>query len=539
MVSENMIVELVQLYGEMQPPNAEPLAVSALAAHLDSIDMKVSVNVRIVDPARLPGSLRGFVESIAEVSPDVVAISVPQGTLAIAKELLSEIRDRYGYRSPHIVLGNSLPASLPAEFLAISPAALIIRGWGEEPFERYLRQLIHGRVDRRRIPGASYLDDDGRLVCVPVSDDSPARVRAAPRRTGTVRQFSRRVESSRECRFGHCSFCTRPSGRRLPWTNIHRDVVVASIEGLAAMGETVFSFADEDFFGHTPADCLDIAVVSSGLGLRRFACSARVGSILAAGRARGRTGRSLLERIGDLGLSRLFVGIESLSDGQLRRYDKGITVAQALRAIEVLRRGSIDFELGFILFDPLVSPSEILENIANMRASGAWRNIGAQFGRMRLQINSPAVRSDLYRQMLRGIDLEYATYEWEFVSAQVRDIYHHAMEYWREFDYPYWLALNIDRASMGVGPQAESISRFIDKLRWLNLGLLEGVTEHVLRGDAVTARRLTQHATVQGRRLAARLSSRLEPSLGCEQPPEMHQLAGVLATREPCWHTHP
>lgn len=510
MTSPQLIVILGQLYGEMQPQLAEPLAVSTLAAHLNQLDLNLSTTLALIDPSRNSGSISEFVNSITHPSQTVLALSAPQGTLSVAKEILRSIHTRHGVHHPRIVLGNSLPTHIPQEFLSISPRALIIRGWGEIPLEMYLRQVLHGPENWSKIPGVSYLDQSGTLISTPISVRSPDSVVTAPIRAGEAGRFARRVESSRECRFGECSFCTRPTGQRLPWTQVHHDVVRASLEGLSNLGEKSFSFTDEDFLGHTPADALRIARISNSLGFSHFACSARVASINSAGRAHSLFGKPPLTQLRDLGLAMVFTGIESLTDSQLRRYNKGVTVAQAVTAIQVLENSGTDFELGFIMFDPLATPYEILENVRLLRLTGAWRRVGAQFSRLRLQIDSPGANDLRYRHLIRDINLEYATQEWDFAHPETREIYQVVQEYWHVFDQVYWLASNLYRSSMGTGPWVSRLRPFLEGIRGINLELLDRVTRSVLRDDPATAFTLAHQASAAARRLTACLARTLE-----------------------------
>jgi len=63
-------------------------------------------------------------------------------------------------------------------------------------------------------------------------------------------------------------------------------------------------------------------------------------------------------------MRRVFVGVESGSPAQLRRYGKGQTVAQTVDALRVASMLRVPLEFGFITFDPLLTPPELAENIA-------------------------------------------------------------------------------------------------------------------------------------------------------------------------------
>jgi hypothetical protein len=63
-------------------------------------------------------------------------------------------------------------------------------------------------------------------------------------------------------------------------------------------------------------------------------------------------------------LRRLFVGVESGSASQLRRYGKGQTLAQTVDALRVASHLGVPLEFGFITFDPLLTAAELGENLA-------------------------------------------------------------------------------------------------------------------------------------------------------------------------------
>ena len=70
----------------------------------------------------------------------------------------------------------------------------------------------------------------------------------------------------------------------------------------------------------------------------------------------------LLRMFKEVGLKRVFVGIESFVKRQLEYYRKNATVADNLRAIEILREMEIEVSIGFVPYDPYVTIDEIMEN---------------------------------------------------------------------------------------------------------------------------------------------------------------------------------
>jgi hypothetical protein len=63
------------------------------------------------------------------------------------------------------------------------------------------------------------------------------------------------------------------------------------------------------------------------------------------------------------GLARLFIGVESGSTSQLKRYGKGITPEQSIMALRILSSLGIEIRIGFVMFDPLMTFQELNENV--------------------------------------------------------------------------------------------------------------------------------------------------------------------------------
>ncbi len=73
------------------------------------------------------------------------------------------------------------------------------------------------------------------------------------------------------------------------------------------------------------------------------------------------------------GLDRLFLGIESGSNAQLRRYGKGIQVEDSVFAIRILSALGIPLRFGFITFDQLmVGLKDLKDNIAFLERTDAF-----------------------------------------------------------------------------------------------------------------------------------------------------------------------
>jgi hypothetical protein len=146
--------------------------------------------------------------------------------------------------------------------------------------------------------------------------------------------------------------------------------VASLVSDLSTERSGVLSIVDEDAFGQEGMDAgshepLIVSLVETagplGVGLEIYT---RLEQLFSRRRARSASVDRLeqLRRMAP-SLVRVFVGVESGCDSQLRRYAKGQTTSEA---IDALRAGSLlglPLEFGFITFDPLLSADELIENI--------------------------------------------------------------------------------------------------------------------------------------------------------------------------------
>jgi DNA repair photolyase len=114
-----------------------------------------------------------------------------------------------------------------------------------------------------------------------------------------------------------------------------------------------FEFLDDDFLGVTTKDrerCTTFAKVMIKQGLDfSFGITTQSKGF----------NEDLLRLLKDAGLERVFIGIESWADSQLKRYAKFSTRRDNLRAIEMLDKLSIPFGLFLIPLDPYVTRGEL------------------------------------------------------------------------------------------------------------------------------------------------------------------------------------
>jgi len=427
---------LVQLYSRRQPPNAEPLAIETLAGTVLAVRPQARVRQRSVGDRP---DLTSVDELLAELKSDhavVLGVSVPQGCLSLAMALASGIsRDREAFADVAVVWGHALPTYMPERFLEALEGSSVVRGWGERQF----LEIALPAIDQEVVGG-------GRLVgCSPDIDDCACYgIPARPQGKG----YLSRIEASRGCSYGRCAFCTRPLGPRQAWAPVPVARVLDEVGALVDEGVAFFTFTDEDFFGTDPERLMQLARGLRNFPGIRWSASIRAIDVLdQRGRACSRNRRSLLESLKEAGLGKVFIGVESLSRTQLRRYAKGITAEGNIEAVQLLLNElNMDVEIGFMPFDSLVTLEEIRESVGRLVAAEMSGLVCNPVGRARVQIGSAMATDPRIMSLSHGFDADTMSYLCGFRDARVEPIYSKACMEWRQALPQYIASRSEDRA---------------------------------------------------------------------------------------------
>jgi len=250
-----------------------PLGLATLAAHLDPDDTAVIVDEH-VEPLT------------TDDRPDLVVIQVYITNAYRAYALA----DHYRARGCRVVLGGLHVTSLPEE--AAPHADTIFLGPGDQTFPAYLADLKRGE------PKARYTSTAGRTLAgiPPVRRDLIQRDRYLVPNSIVVTRGCPHV----------CSFCYKEAffeGGRSFYTQAV-DEALAEIDRLP--GKHLY-FLDDHLLGN-PRFARGLFAGLKGMG-RLFQGASTVAGILNG---------DLIERAADAGLRSIFVGFESLDEGNLR-----------------------------------------------------------------------------------------------------------------------------------------------------------------------------------------------------------------------------
>lgn len=313
------------------------------------------------------GDISALTAAVSELQPDILGISVNFGELDRLSRFVS------GSRSldprPQLLIGNVLAAWAGETIREVCKGfnTSLAPSYGEPVLESACRAAGGGRA-----PPAS---DDGPLLAT----DPPSEI-VLPDERLVVKTLladgQLAIESSFGCQYGQCTFCPRDH-RGDGWSQGDETQVRAVVRRFGELAtrvrpqqERVLSFVDEEAFGAPGREptldappIVELVVEAANAGLLSEVYT-RVEQIFDRRKPREWNVRRLshLQRIRRQ-LVRVFVGVESGSGSQLRRYGKGQTIE---RVVDALRAGSllgVPFEFGFITFDPLLTSGELVENL--------------------------------------------------------------------------------------------------------------------------------------------------------------------------------
>lgn len=339
----------------------ENLALRYMAAALEQQGHSVDIL-----PFASEADVAEVVRRVEDFRPEVTGLSMV--FTSRAREfcrLASALRER-GYRG-HIIAGGPF-ASFNCETLLREYPAFDSVALGEG--EWLMCRLAECPEELSRVPGLCYRQPDGSIVT------NPARVYADdldelpfPKRTGFHEYYGKPIASvltSRGC-WRDCAFCSinawyqRVGGRRFRVRSVG-NIVEELADLYHSHGVRIFNFQDDNFFLPNPR-----AAVERFEGLREGLRREGVVSIAIAVKARPDSiTREAIAVLDDLGLFRVFLGVENASENGLRNLNRKSKVEEILSALEILNDYDVHVAYNLLMFEPDTTMDDILVNLRFM-----------------------------------------------------------------------------------------------------------------------------------------------------------------------------
>lgn len=357
----------------------ENLGLRSLAAYLAQAGVTVDLA-----PYRA-GVRRDLLAYLRARRPRLVGFSlIFQGMLPDFADLVAYLRAN-GVAA-HFTMGGHFPSLAWARTLALVPGLdTVVRHEGEVTLLELVRAL--DRPARwREIPGLAFRDRGLPIATpprplVPDLDALPFPLRR--RETLAARDVGiASLAASRGCHYD-CSFCSvqtfygePPGPRRRTRSpgNVADEMQVLH----EAKGVRVFIFKDDDLATRGPRarawiEAFARELEARGLGRRiAWRISCRVDDLDA----------DLLRRLRGVGLTWVYLGIESGSEQGLRTCNKRFTVDDVRRGVALLRRLRLAFDYGFMLLDPDSTFASVRESVGFLEDLGRRGDASVHFTKM-------------------------------------------------------------------------------------------------------------------------------------------------------------
>jgi anaerobic magnesium-protoporphyrin IX monomethyl ester cyclase len=307
--------------------------------------------------------LSGVAELISDSAPQITGFSmVFTGRGMEFCRLAQKLRDQ-GYQG-HLIVGGHF-ASLNCERLLQDFPAIDSVGLGEG--EVIICALADHLDDPSQVSGLCYRRPDGSIG-INRSLGNPDNLDALPfpKRTTFHDYYGKPIASilsSRGC-YRDCAFCSinawykQGGGKKFRLRSIEN--LVSEMKDLYFHhGIQIFNFQDDNFF-HPRND----VALERFEALREALKRERVEDVAIAVKARPDSiTPEAIRVLDDLGLFRVFLGVENASERGLRHLNRKCTLDQNLNALKILNDFDVHVSYNILMFEPDTELADILINL--------------------------------------------------------------------------------------------------------------------------------------------------------------------------------
>jgi radical SAM superfamily enzyme YgiQ (UPF0313 family) len=501
----------------------ENLGMGMIAAAATGTGHRVEV-LGFNDSAQLPD----LVNRITSSDPDLVGLAAQYQHRGLDFLALATALRKAGFRG-HITAGGHFATMGCAEVLAGRYGVdSVVLYDGERTIVALLAALA-ARQNLADVAGIAFRDARGAVVrtaarCLPNDlDDLPIARRYRPHARHMRIPFVP-VSGSRGC-WASCSFCSITSvlrdarahgahGKLLRLRSPENVAAELAVLGRAVGGSAIFCFHDENFLLPRPADSL--ARVGA---IKRYLDEAGMERSAFVGKCRPDTVTPDLARhLAELGVIRLYVGVENASQRGADHLNRRVSVASMGQALEACSEAGIVPCYNLLIFEPETRLDDVAENIAFMRR---FAEHPVNFCRAEPYLGTP-----LHRQLAQTGSLSGSFLGWDYRLADDRAelLFRISSAAFRERNF----------ASDGVANRYMGLNYSCGVLDWFYR--VGDIRKERLRERARELTKNISHDTAELLEQALDLASQLDPHDDDRIARETAHLGLRVAASDRVWH---
>ena len=498
------IIFLVALYPDSKFPfMGESLGICAISGYLQD-KYGDSLTVKMFDQQKDDDD--EIISRILEDRPAIIGISIKVFSFSkfvhFYELLKSEV---FNYYNPLIDIGNSV-AQFSGESILIEYGfsdVIISLGEGEVSYSG-LYQYVCGNIKLEDVNNIMYVQDGSvhrtsfRYLDkneIPIADRSFTT--DFYKNDGEIY-----IEASRGCAYCSCSICecryflgaANPAYR---WRDKPIEKVVEELLLLEKLGVRAVNFSDEDFIGPDTYGVERTIELTKSLINKKNRISFRINARVKSVFNQNDTHELALKKIEMLkllkqaGLVKLFLGFESGVQSQLDRYGKGYNLQEFIIAKSILDELGVEYELGFISIDPLMTLEELYTSLLFINDEKCIPYISSIYKELRIQKGNQSYLR-LLRQYERqhgisivgGILFDEQRYDIVgYVDDRIATIVK-VMKDYVDDNYKNYYELR-RMTQYDESSSTHNAYMIIEKLRYNDYDLLLELTQSLMKGDPV------------------------------------------------------
>lgn len=179
------------------------------------------------------------------------------------------------------------------------------------------------------------------------------------------------------------------------------------------------------------------------------------------------------------GLTSVFLGIDSGSPGQVKRYGKLLSLVSSENAIRICNELKIQLFVGFVTFDPLMNLNELIENIEFMKKYNIYSSITNPLSSLRITEGTPYYKMAKKEGILGRVNTDNWTYDSIYINPLV-GIINQITQEWVNEQYSLVYAVKGQAVKGSTDFSRATWWKCLEKFKEFDFELLEKLTKAAL-----------------------------------------------------------